>query len=49
MQYKGDKNKQTENYELIQASLIRVSFGTGNSGIENSQADFPYFLPYGTL
>jgi hypothetical protein len=49
MQYKGDKSKQTENNELIQASLIRVSFGTGSSGLENSQADFPYFLPYGTL
>jgi len=44
MQYKGDKSRQTENYELIQASLIRVSFGTGSSGLENSQADFPYFL-----
>jgi hypothetical protein len=46
MRYQGAESKQTEYNELIQASLIRVSFGTGSPGLENSQADFPYFLPY---
>jgi hypothetical protein len=34
MQYQGVESKQTENNELIQASPIRVSFGTGSSGLE---------------